>query len=87
MEKQRVTLTPGTPGFIAAKQNEEGSQINEDQLQEYQSEVGTLLYVTRHSRPDLANAVRELYKSMDGQSCNSERYGLSNLFWIPKTLV
>ena len=66
--KQRITLTPGTPGFIGAKQNEEGAQKNEDQQQEYQSGVGTLLYLTKHSRPDIANSVFELSKSMDGAS-------------------
>ena len=39
MENQRVALTPGTPGFIGAKQNEERAQINEDQQQEYRSGV------------------------------------------------
>ena len=34
----------------------------------YQSRVGTLLYLTKHSRPDITNAVRELLKSMDGAS-------------------
>ena len=34
VEKQRVTLTPGTLVFIGAKQNEEGAQIDEDQQQE-----------------------------------------------------
>ena len=80
-------LTPGTPGFIGAKQNEEGNQINEKQQQEYQSGVGTLLYLTNHSRPNIANAVHESSKSMDGASkYNSERcYKLSNVFLIPKT--
>ena len=68
VENQRVALTPGTPGFIGARQNEEGARLNEDQQQEYQSGVGTLLYLTKHSRPDIANAVRELCKSMDGAS-------------------
>ena len=31
-------------------------------------QVGTLLYLTKHSRPDIANAVHELSKSMDGAS-------------------
>ena len=31
-----------------------------------QSRVGTLLYLTKHSRPDINNAVQELSKSMDG---------------------
>ena len=31
----------------------------------YKSGVGTLLYLTQHSRPDLCNAVRELSKTLD----------------------
>ena len=34
-EKQQITLTPGTAGFIGAKQTEEGTQINEKQQQGY----------------------------------------------------
>jgi hypothetical protein len=30
--------------------------------------VGSLLYLTKHSRPDIANAVRELLKCMDGET-------------------
>ena len=32
----------------------------------YRSGVGTLLYLTKHSRADITNPVRELSKSMDG---------------------
>ena len=52
---------------MGAKQNEEGTQISEKQQQEYRSGIGTLLYLTKHSRPDIANAV-QLSKSMDGAS-------------------
>ena len=31
----------------------------------YRSGVGTLLYLTKHNRPDLCNAVRELSKRLD----------------------
>ena len=31
----------------------------------YRSGVGTLLYLTKHSRPDISNPVRELSKTMD----------------------
>ena len=34
----------------------------------YCSGMGTLLYLTKHSRPDITNAVRELLKSMDDAS-------------------
>ena len=65
VEKQQITLTPGTSGFIGAKRNEEGTRINEKQQQEYRSRIGSLLYLTKHSRPDIANAVCKLSKSMD----------------------
>jgi hypothetical protein len=32
----------------------------------YRSVVGSLLYLMKHSRPNIANAVRELLKCMDG---------------------
>ena len=74
MGKQRITLAPGTPGFIGAKQNEEGAQINEDQQKEYWSGVGTLLYLTKHSRPDIEQMQSVNYPKvwMEHQSCNSE---------------
>ena len=46
----------------------------------YQSGVGTLLYLTKHSRLDIANAVRQLSKSMDGAS----RLQLSKLRRVAK---
>ena len=61
-------LTPGILGFVGAKQNEQGTRINEKQQQEYQPGIVTLLYLTKHSRPDITNAVCELSKSMDGAS-------------------
>ena len=35
------------------------------QYETYRSGVGTLLYLTKHSRPDISNPVRELSKNMD----------------------
>ena len=32
----------------------------------YRSGVGMLLYLIKHSRPDISNAVRELTKVLDG---------------------
>ena len=55
-------LTSGTPGLIGTKQNEEGTRINEKQQQEYQSGVENMLYLTKNSRPNIANADCELSK-------------------------
>ena len=39
--------------------------LNDEKQKTYRSAVGTLLYLVKHSRPDIANAVRELSKVMD----------------------
>ena len=44
------------------------SKVDEKTQSMYRSGVGTLLYLTKHSRPDITNPVRELSKSMDGSS-------------------
>ena len=62
------TLTPGTPAFIGQKVVDEEDKIMEKEEAFYQSGVGTLLHLTKHSRLDITNAVRELSKSMDGAS-------------------
>ena len=40
--------------------------ISEGRQKSFRSMIGTLLYLVRLSRPDLANPVRELLKVMDG---------------------
>ena len=59
--KKKLTITPGTPWFI-------GGKVDEKTQSMYRSGVGTLLYLTKHSTPDITNPVRELSKSMDGAS-------------------
>ena len=45
-----------------------GQEVVEKKHDLCRSGVGTLLYLTKHSRPDITNAVRKLSKSMDGVS-------------------
>ena len=40
-------------------------KVNPEDHETYRSGVGTLLYLTKHSRPDISNPVRELSKTMD----------------------
>ena len=61
-------MTPGTPAFIGQKVVEEEDKITEKEKAFSHSGIGTLLYLTKHSRPDITNVVRELSKSMDGGS-------------------
>ena len=50
--------------------------------------MGTLLYLTKHTRPDITNPVRELSKSMDGGSMAqvTEMYRVINFVLEMKTL-
>jgi hypothetical protein len=47
--------------------------INEGRQKWFRSAIGTLLYLVKLSRPDLANSVRELAKVMDGANQTQEK--------------
>ena len=68
VKKLQSILTPGSPGFVGQKVVENEDKLTEKEQALYRSGVGTLLYLTKHSRPDITNVVRELSKSMDGAS-------------------
>ena len=61
----RSYKTPGTPGqgLVRVEENEEA--INSEEQTQYRSGVGMLLFLTKFSRPDITNAVRELSKMND----------------------
>ena len=63
--KERLSMTPGTPRFTARRLENEEDKMNAKDHETYRSGVGTLLYLTKHSRPDISNPVRELSKTMD----------------------
>ena len=63
--KERLSLTPGTPRFTARRLENEEDKVGTKGNEIYRSGVGTLLYLTKHSRPDISNPVRELSKNMD----------------------
>ena len=63
----KMTITPGTSRFIGGKVDDI-SKLDEKTQSMYRSGVGTSLILTKHSRPDITNPVRELSKSMDGSS-------------------
>ena len=65
--KKKMTVTPGTPGFIGGKMDDL-AKADEKTQSMYRSGVGTLLYLTKQSRPDITNPAMELSKSMDGAS-------------------
>ena len=62
------TATPGTPHvtFSTLKEGEQGIDREEHEL--FRNGVGQLLYLTKYSRPDIANAVREMTRHVQKPS-------------------
>jgi hypothetical protein len=63
MKKYQV---PGTPGFGLVLAKEEEDKVDKEKQSLYRTGVGMLLYLIKHSRPDISNAVRELSKCLSG---------------------
>ena len=60
--------TPGTPGAGITKPTEEQLRLEPDAQEMYRSGVGMLLFLVKHTRPEISNAVRELSKVVSGAS-------------------
>jgi Reverse transcriptase (RNA-dependent DNA polymerase) len=58
--------TPGTPNQGIVPPGKDDLKISNDEQSIYRSVVGSLLHLVKHSRPDIANSVRELATCMDG---------------------
>ena len=85
--KKKMTITAGTLVLIGGKMHD-NSNVDEKTQSMYRSGVGTLLYLTKHSRPKIINPVREISKSMDGASMahGKEMYSVTNFVLEMKTL-
>jgi hypothetical protein len=57
--------TTGMPGFNIICPITPEEQISDEDQSIYCAGVGTLLYLIKHSCPDLSNVVQELFKCMD----------------------
>ena len=62
--RERFSLTPGTLRFTARRLENPEDKVSPEEHETYRSGVGTLLYLNKHSRPDICNPVRELSKTM-----------------------
>jgi hypothetical protein len=71
IREMRKYLTPGTPRFKIQRSTDDLEVINDDFQRKYCSGVGMILYLTKYSRPDISNIVRELSKCMNAASWDS----------------
>ena len=63
--KKQTYKTPGTPGFHVVRAKPDDAVIDPSRQSKFRTGVGMLLFLVKHSRPDIANATRELAKCMD----------------------
>jgi hypothetical protein len=66
VESSRTYRTPAAPRTIVMRPQEGDMLISPEKQTEYRSGVGMLLYLVKHSKPEISNAVRELTKVADG---------------------
>ena len=66
IESVRFFSTPAIPRTVIIRPNAEEEKLSTEDQTKFRSGVGMLLYLVKHSRPDIANAVRELSKVADG---------------------
>jgi hypothetical protein len=66
IETTRSYKTPASPKTTIMRPKEDDPLISSEDQLKYRSVVGMLLYLVKHSRPDIANSVRELSKVADG---------------------
>lgn len=77
--------TPSAPGFFVVRPKGEDMLIGEGRQKWFRSMIGTLLYLVKLSRPDIANAVRELSKVMDNAVPAHEKELKRLLSYVVKT--
>jgi Reverse transcriptase (RNA-dependent DNA polymerase) len=62
----RKFQTPGATKTVVMRPEKGDNVLSPKDQTRYRSGVGMLLYLVKHSRPDISNAVRELTKVLDG---------------------
>jgi len=58
--KNITYTTPGTPNHYVILERDEAKRLSEEKHAIFRTGVGLLLFLVKHSRPDIANAVRSL---------------------------
>ena len=65
VKNMKTFETPMAAGHRVVRPKEEDERLGAQDQTKYRSGVGSLLYLVKHTRPELSNSVRELSKVMD----------------------
>jgi hypothetical protein len=70
----RKFQTPGAPKTVVMRLEKGHDMLSPKDQTKYHSGVGMLLYLVKHSRPEISNAVRELTKVLDDATNAQDPY-------------
>jgi copper chaperone CopZ len=84
-ENLREKKTPAASRDVVIRPTLEEEKIEKDEQDRYRSGVGMLLWLTKHSRSDIANCVREASKVMDGATLAHYKYMLCIVKYVVDT--
>ena len=71
VDKKSSFGTPGTPSFRILRSSELVEYVDKAKQSKYRTGVGMLLFLVKHTRPDIANCTRELSKVLDGATVSA----------------
>ncbi len=83
----KEVMIPAAPRSVIIRPKEEEAKIAPEQQSKFRTRVGMLLYLVKLSRPEIANAVRELTKVLDGATESHYKAMLRVMKYIMETEV
>jgi hypothetical protein len=81
----KTLQTPGTPGQGLILEKDAEEIVDKDKHSRYRTGVGSVLYLIKHSRPDIANAVRELSKCLSAPNGSAYKEMLRVIKYVADT--
>jgi hypothetical protein len=85
LRHHHVYGTPGSPRKIIQKTTEEDTALVGEGQTEYWSGGGSLLYLLKHSQPELSNPIRELSKAMNAPNTDHLKEMYRVIKWVLQT--
>jgi hypothetical protein len=85
LKSVRTTNTPAGTNDAVLRPTPDDILLSPTLQTEYRSGVGMLLFLIKHSRPDISNSVRELTKVMDGATSHHYLQMLRLIKYVVKT--
>ena len=71
--KLRKTNTPGTPREVQKITEKDKKELLPEKHKQFRSGIGSLMYLLKHSRPEMSNTIRELSRCISDPSDNNRK--------------